>query len=97
MGENIVGSKRSKMNRKLTFMVVIVFMLIVVLFPFVWMILASFKKNADILNVGKMFSFDPTVKNYASVFVEYNFLKPILNSFFISFVSTITSLQLYKW
>lgn len=39
-----------------------------------------------------MFDFTPTLKNFYNVFVKYNFLAPILNSFIISFVSTVIAL-----
>ncbi|HAX53604.1 carbohydrate ABC transporter permease [Muricomes intestini] len=94
MGDRIVGSKKSKMIRKISFFIIIIFILVVVLFPFVWMLLASFKKNADILNVDKMFDFIPTLKNYISVFIDYSFLKPIFNSFLISFAATVIALFL---
>ncbi len=94
MGEHIAGSKRYRTMWKIFFFIMIILILAVVLFPFVWMLLASFKKNADILNVDKMFEFSPTIKNYINVFVDYNFLKPIGNSFFISLVATILSMIL---
>lgn len=94
MGEHIAGSKKYRTMWKIFFFITVIIILAVVLFPFVWMLLASFKKNADILNVDKMFDFVPTFKNYINVFVDYNFLKPIGNSFFISFVATILSMIL---
>lgn len=94
MPERRVGSKSSKMVRSTFFYLSIIIILFVLLFPFVWMILASFKKNADILNVEHMFNFVPTIKNYISVFVDYDFLKPLKNSFFISFTSTMFALLL---
>lgn len=94
MPEYKVGDKKTRIVRSSLFYVSIVLILFVVLFPFAWMILASFKKNADILNVEKMFSFVPTVKNYISVFVDYEFMTPLKNSFIISFVSTMLALLL---
>ena len=94
MLDYMAGSKRQKMIRITLFYLFVVVVLAVVLFPFFWMILASFKKNADILNVDKLFSFVPTFKNYVSVFVDYDFFKPLTNSFIISFVSTMLALLL---
>lgn len=94
MVENKIGTRRQKIIRMTIFYLIIAVVLVIVLFPFFWMILASFKTNADILNVKKMFSFTPTLKNYISVFVDYNFLRPVLNSFYISFVSTMLALLL---
>lgn len=94
MFDQVIGSRRQKITRMVIFYLLVAVILVVVLFPFVWMILASFKKNADILNVAKMFDFVPTTKNYVSVFVDYDFLKPLTNSFLISFVSTMLALFL---
>lgn len=94
MLENSIGSRRSKIIRKCLFYFWVVLILAIVLFPFLWMILASFKKNADILNVAKMFIFTPTTKNFISVFVDYDFMRPLTNSFIISFVSTVLALLL---
>ena len=76
MPEHKVGNASTRVVYKTLFYVSIIVILFILLFPFVWMILASFKKNADILNVKKMISFTPTLKNYISVFVDYDFYKP---------------------
>ncbi|OLN30988.1 carbohydrate ABC transporter permease [Desulfosporosinus metallidurans] len=62
------------------------------LFPFFWMILASFKTQQQILSTNNVFVFQPTFQNYLDVFQEYSFMKFIINSFFIATVSTILSL-----
>lgn len=94
MPEIRVGSKRKRLVKNVLFYLSVVLILFVLLFPFVWMILASFKKNADILNVEKMINFVPTVKNYISVFVDYDFWKPLKNSAIISVTSTALALLL---
>ncbi|WP_010270542.1 carbohydrate ABC transporter permease [Paenibacillus senegalensis] len=73
----------------LTFVVVIGFA-----FPFLWMLLASFKTQAQIMSTDHFFLFKPTGQNYANVFSEYDFLKFILNSFIVAAGSTIGSLLL---
>ena len=78
---------RHKLLKQILFYVVVV-LLCVTLFPLLWMLLASFKRNGDLLNVAKMFSFTPTLKNYTNVFVKYDFIQPIKNSLIISLVST---------
>lgn len=94
MPEIRVGSKRKRLVKNVLFYLSVALILFVLLFPFVWMILASFKKNADILNVEKMINFVPTVKNYISVFVDYDFWKPLKNSAIISVTSTALALLL---
>lgn len=64
------------------------------LFPFIWMILASFKTQQQILSTENILIFKPTFQNYVAVFEQYSFLKFIINSFIIAVVSTILSLVL---
>ncbi|MGJ4848994.1 carbohydrate ABC transporter permease [Bacillota bacterium Meth-B3] len=85
-------SRTRRLQNRILFYALVTVILVAVLFPLVWMLLASFKTNAQILNVKRMFSFTPTLKNFYNVFVKYNFVAPILNSFIISFVSTIIAL-----
>ena len=69
--------------------VLIYSVLLVTVFPFFWMVLASFKNNVDIIDATRgMFDFSPTMKNYVTVFNRYNFLRPTLNSFFVGAMST---------
>lgn len=64
------------------------------LFPFFWMILASFKTQQQILSTENILIFKPTFQNYIAVFEQYSFMKFIINSFIIAVVSTILSLVL---
>lgn len=73
----------------LTFLVLLVFA-----FPFLWMLLASFKTQAQIMSTDHFFAFTPTAKNYTSVFKEYDFLKFIVNSLIVALGSTLLSLLL---
>ncbi|AJY77665.1 sugar ABC transporter permease [Paenibacillus beijingensis] len=70
---------------------VIIVLILCATSPFIWMIMASFKKNADILNPDRMLLFDPTLKNYISVFTTYSLIKPIMNSILISVISTVVA------
>lgn len=72
-----------------TFMVILAFS-----FPFIWMVLASFKTQAQILSTGQFFLFEPTGQNYVSVFKEYDFIKYIFNSMLVAVGSTAFSLIL---
>jgi multiple sugar transport system permease protein len=73
----------------LTLLVVVVFA-----FPFLWMLLASFKTQAQILSSDDLFVFTPTVKNYINVFLQYDFMKFIINSMLVALGSTLLSLLL---
>lgn len=69
--------------------------MLILFFPFFWMVLASFQHNVDILNASKgLFHFTPTLKNYETVFGKYHFITPICNSFFVASVSTFLALIL---
>lgn len=84
-------TSRSRSIAGIILVPVIILLLLYTTFPFLWMILASFKKNADILNPAKMFVFQPSFKNYIGAFTTYSLLKPMINSIIISVVSTIAA------
>ncbi|MEG0178553.1 MAG: carbohydrate ABC transporter permease [Oscillospiraceae bacterium] len=75
--------------------IAIYFCLAVTFFPFLWMILASLQSQNDIMNSAKgLFNFVPSMKNYLTVFQQYSFVTPILNSAFVAIAATICALML---
>lgn len=84
--------ENNKVLSKVLFYILLVIILICVTFPFIWMVLASFKNMIDLLNVEKMFVFKPTIKPYVDVFSKYDFLRPIFNSLLVGVLSTLLSL-----
>ena len=69
--------------------------LLIVFFPFLWMMLASFQTQQDIMNAGKgLFRFRPTLANYQKAFWQHSFGRPIINSFLIGLASTLFALVL---
>ncbi|MBS4208240.1 carbohydrate ABC transporter permease [Bacillus sp. FJAT-50079] len=74
--------------------VLIILITFIFIFPFIWMILASFKTQAQIMSKSSFLFFEPTFANFQSVFKEYDFLGFIFNSFIVAFVSTILGLIL---
>ena len=64
------------------------------IFPLLWMLLASFEPHQSIINQANhgLFEFVPTLRNYISVFTEYNFLKYTANSLIVAAVATVLSL-----
>lgn len=68
--------------------------IIVLLFPIIWLVLASLKQDVDIYNPAKTFIFTPTLENFGRVFGENSFLPFFVNSFIIGAVSTAASLAL---
>ncbi|MDQ1910760.1 carbohydrate ABC transporter permease [Paenibacillus sp. GD4] len=73
----------------LTFLVLLLFA-----FPFLWMLLASFKTQAQIMSTDQLFAFKPTGVNYINVFREYDFMQFIWNSLVVALGSTFFSLLL---
>lgn len=89
----------TKKNKKkkigiIGFYFVVLLILLWVLFPFIWMVLSSFKNQSQMMNIKYLFKFDVTLKNYKDIFTNSSFVKPILNSFIIAFFSTVFSLLL---
>ncbi|MDQ0874466.1 multiple sugar transport system permease protein [Paenibacillus sp. V4I3] len=79
---------------RINFTLVNILVLLFFLFPFLWMLSASFKMQVQVLSSQHLFMFTPTVKNYITVFKEYDYLKYIINSFSVATVSTAGSLLL---
>ena len=58
-------------------------------FPFLWMILSSFKPNSEIISIPPTFiPLEPTTGNYVSAWNKFNFALFFRNSLFISIVET---------
>lgn len=74
---------------------VLAFTILVSVLPILWVVLSSFKTNAQILgnpfSLPDSFSLEP----YRYLFEKYNFLQYTLNSFLVSFSSTVVSLLIF--
>ncbi|RLQ97477.1 carbohydrate ABC transporter permease [Falsibacillus albus] len=81
------------MNKKagLLFYVFLFLFIFVVMFPFLWILLASIKPATELFGDKAFtpFSDHPTFKNYVSVFVNYPFLRYMWNSFIVSVITTL--------
>ncbi len=64
------------------------------LFPFVWMVLSSFKQQTDITRIPPTWSFKPTLMHYGEVFSQHDFTRYMWNSTVIALGSTLFSLLL---
>jgi multiple sugar transport system permease protein len=62
------------------FYLAVVGIVLVVLFPFLWMLSSSFKTQVDIIAWPPKIFFAPTLQNYEKVFGEQDFLKYFMNS-----------------
>lgn len=87
-----VSGKTKKKIGRVGFYLSLALILMVTLFPFFWMVLASLKKMVDLLNVDKMFVFTPTIQNYIDIFSKYDFWQPLKNSMLIAVLSTVLAL-----
>ena len=67
---------------------------VVLVFPIIWMILASLKSNADVYDASRTFIFTPILDNYQTVFGEQSFLKYFGNSLIVATASTGLSLAI---
>lgn len=62
------------------FYLAVIFISLMVLFPFLWMLSSSFKTQTDIIAWPPKLIFTPTLQNYEKVFGEQDFLKYFVNS-----------------
>ncbi|MGE4584720.1 MAG: carbohydrate ABC transporter permease [Sphaerochaeta sp.] len=88
------SSKKNRIIRSTGYYLTVYIILLAVTFPFIWMVLSSFKLQSQMLNMQYLFKFDATSRNYRELFSNYSFFRPILNSFIIALVSTLLSLVL---
>lgn len=86
--------KKRKLKSEVIFALLTIVVLLIFSFPFIWMFLASFKNQAQIMSNDHFFIFKPTAKNYAQVFGQYNFIKYIINSGTVAVGSTLGALIL---
>jgi multiple sugar transport system permease protein len=67
--------------------------LIFLLFPFYWTFVTSIKPNSEIYSaVVRYWPENPTLFSYKRLFLDYDFLKPLGNSFFVALCTTLVSL-----
>lgn len=80
--------------KRTVFYLLLVLFALCVVFPFVWMVLASLKTQVQMMDMNKLIVFTPTLGNYRQVFGEYSFFRPMLNSLYIAAASTFFGLVL---
>jgi multiple sugar transport system permease protein len=68
--------------------------ILVCVFPFYWMVTASFKQQSAILASTPQFFFQPTLENYVNAFNKFDILKSLQNSLFVALVTVLISLIL---
>lgn len=81
--------KRSYKYKTLVFTIISLY-LVVIVFPFVWVFLASFKPTQEIFGAGafRLISENPTLENYANV-LRNGILQAMWNSFVVAGITSI--------
>jgi multiple sugar transport system permease protein len=64
------------------------------MFPFLWMLMGSFKEEVDFLAYPPVWIFAPTLENYRNIFVEQDFFQYGVNSTIVALLVTLISLFL---
>ena len=85
--------KRLQLDDILHFLALLLIILVCV-FPFYWMVTASFKQQSAILASNPQFFFQPTLENYVNAFSKFDILKSLQNSLFVALVTVLVSLVL---
>jgi len=85
---------RTTTTARISYSLLNAIVIVCLLFPFFWMISASFKPQLEILNPDYLFKFTPTVQNYVSIFQDHDYMKYIVSSFIVAVLSTLGSLLL---
>lgn len=80
--------RRNQRIRKIAIYVLMAAVLIVMLFPFFWMILTSFRNQVDNTSPVPVWIFEPTLANYRNVIQGNDFLRYTWNSLVIALLST---------
>lgn len=90
------AARRQSRRTTLTMLRYLAIILVVVIlaFPFAWMLLSSFKNQIDITTNRNLLQFTPTLQNYNNVFEQQNYLQYLFNSFLVALISTLLSLVL---
>jgi len=83
---------KSSLGFRIFFIVMVLVVITVTLFPFLWMLMSSFKTQVDIISWPPKFLFKATLQNYIKVFAEQDFLKYLMNSSIVGVVSVALSL-----
>lgn len=87
-------AKRNQRLRTIGIYLLIILTLVVMLFPFYWMILTSLRSQVDNVSPKPVWFFRPTWENYQNVINGNNFLEYTWNSFIIASLSTVIGLVL---
>jgi multiple sugar transport system permease protein len=83
--------ENAKRKLLITFISVVVLYLFIMMFPFFWIFITSFKTSGEIFGAGafNIIPENPTLMNYTRVLFEKGIFGSIINSFIVSIVTTV--------
>lgn len=87
-------ARRLKLVKRLGIFLLIAVVLVIMLFPFYWMVLTSLRSQVDNVSRVPVWWFTPTWENYQNVIERNNFLTFTWNSFVVAALSTAIGLVL---
>lgn len=88
MNQQAARARRARIVKRIGVFVAIALVLVIMLFPFYWMILTSLRNQVANTSPVPVWFFEPTLENYRNVISENNFLRFTWNSFVIAALST---------
>ena len=88
----IKSNRKHEIRLSIVYYFILLIIILVTLFPFIFMLLASFKTTVEIQDPTKFLNFHFITSNYLEVFQRYDFKKPLWNSFYTSAITTVVSL-----
>ncbi|MGE5576281.1 MAG: carbohydrate ABC transporter permease [Syntrophothermus sp.] len=94
MAKTFGRTKRTRWLKDLGYVAVLVVIVVPFIFPFFWMLISSFKEQAQIISIPPRLIFKPTFTHYREVFQQYEFGHFIMNSLVTSVGATFFSLLL---
>lgn len=86
-----VGHNKSLIRKRLRAILLygaLVLVILLLLFPFVWMILTSLRTQVENTSAVPVWIFAPTMVNYQSVLEQHHFLEYTLHSFIVAMLAT---------
>ncbi|GIO28696.1 carbohydrate ABC transporter permease [Ornithinibacillus bavariensis] len=83
--------KNNKRKFLFAFGIVVIGYLFIMVFPFIWIFITSFKTSGEIFGTGafNVIPENPTLKNYVTILFEKGILRAILNSLIVATSTTI--------
>ena len=84
--------RRERLSRIFSLYLPLVLFLVFILFPFYWMFVTSIKPEAELYGATTYWPHNFTWDSYVNLFGRFDFLKPMGNSLFVAFVTTLVTL-----